>query len=857
MKRLLFVTVLALAATSLLSAQVKGPIVDKILFNAVSQQDVGIKDVAEGRSDVWRYSTDGAAYKALPDEVKSKLDVYDTAGAFYLSLYINPIPNVAPYTYVNSEGKTVFNPMAIQAVRFAMNFLVNRKQVVDNVMVGAGVPMYTPVVPGQPNANRYNLVASKFGFTATGNEKKALADIDAAMQAAANLPENKGKLVKSGSTWTYAGEPVSINFVIRADDPTLRVPEGNYVADQLEKAGFKVNRLMYERAKAFATWRGKDPKAADAWGIYTEAFGGGQTYAFWETSISQMYAPWFAQMPGGGNADFWNYENPSLDKWTSDAANGRVKNAAEYYDDLMKATELGIKEAIRIFVAAQVNYQAANKSRFNTRMAWGIGDGMDKWTLYTADVKPETTGANKGLKVLRMTDFSSASTYFTSAWDPIGPEGFSDTYTSGVTKALSDQEMEANPVTGIMMNLRTQYSGLKTDLDTSVSPPVGKIPVPATAVLWNALNQKWESGYTFNDLNGDGSSFGYVKATAPITAYSTATFALKGGKWHDGRAIDINDYRYALSMPYDISVKKSDSDKVYDESYSGAVSPNLPRTKGVVFNANGSITVYADANYPIDAPQLASLLAPTLMVQASNYGSIVPWEVLEAVKAVVTEGNASNTAYAYNSDSNFTEVDLISQKFVADLKAKLQEFVAKERVPTALKGYVTPAQAVANYKLAIAFIDKHGHAYISNGAFLLDSYDPSNKAGVMTAFRDASYPYAKGYWTTALATRYADVAAINVPAYKKGSNMTVAITVNDKAYPSNVSKAAAAATVTLTLVGDTTTSYKATFVKAGSWQAVIPAKDLDALKPGSYTVVVEAKLGTEAPNSGSASVLIL
>jgi peptide/nickel transport system substrate-binding protein len=855
MKRLLVTLVLVLAATSFVTAQVKGPIIDKILFDAKTQEDIGLKDVAAGRSDFWNYGTSGAAFKALPDDVKAKLDVYNVTGVNFDSLLINPFPNAAPYTVATKEGKTVFNPFAIREVRFAMNYLINRKKIIDEIMVGAGLPMYGPVIPGQPNSTRYDLIASKLGFTPAGNEKKALADIDAAMNAAAAIPENKGKLVKSGQWWTYNGDPVSIKFLIRVDDPTLRLPLGRYVADQIEKAGIKVERAELDRASARKLWGQSDPKDY-LWNLYTEGWGGGQTLAYWESAINLWYAPWYANMPGQGNAGFWNYENPEIDKLTGDATNGRVKDTADYYAKLMRATDLGLKEAVRISVAAQTTYYAANKARFNARMAYGLGDGPDKWSLLTADVKPETTGADKGLKVLRMTAFSAQGTLFMSSWDPIGPSGFGDTYTSIIIKECSDQEAEANPVTGIYMPLRADWSGIKTSIETnSDGSLVGKIPVPSNAVLWNAQDQKWESGYVYKDLKGDGSEYGYEKSDS-ITAYSQATFTFKFGKWHSGRPVDIIDYRYALSLPYDVAFKKGADDKVFEEEYAGSTNPNLIRTKGIVFNANNTITVYGDANYPMDQAQLAGLICPTLMVEGANYGSIVPWEILEAVKAIVTEGNASKTAYSYNSNSDFTEVDLLSQKCVADLKAKLQEFVDTERVPVALQGLVTPAQAVADYKLTMDFITKHGHAYISNGAFILDKYDTTNNTGVLIANRDPSYPYAKGYWTKALASSFARVDAIKVPTFKKGSDLTIGATVSEVAFPANTSKPAAKANVKITLIGDKETSYTAKLVKAGSFEAVIPAKDLAGLKAGSYTIVVEAALGTEAGAVDTANLIV-
>jgi peptide/nickel transport system substrate-binding protein len=851
MKKYPVIVALAVASVCLASAQavVKGPIVDKILFDAKTEQQFGLKDVAYGRSDLWNYATDGAAFKALPEDLKSALDVYGITGANSLSLLVNPYPNAAPYT-VTQGAATLFNPFAIREVRYALNFLIDRKQIVDEIMVGAGVPMYTPVTPGQPNSSRYALIAGKLGFTPSGNQKKALADIDAAMNAAAALPQNKGRLSKNGKWWTFDGAPVSIKFLIRVDDPTLRLPEGRAIADQIEAAGIKVERLEWDRAKCRSLWGQSDPKDY-GWNLYTEGWVGGQTYAFWETSISQMYAPWFANMPGMKNAGFWNYKNDELDRLTSDAANGKVKDAADYYAKLLKAAEIGMKESVRVFIAAQTTFLAANKARFNRRMVYGLGDGLDKWSLYSADVKPETDGT----KVLRMSGFSARGALFMSSWDPVGPSGFEDAYTGIVLKECSDMELEANPVTGLMMPLRASWSGLSTKIEVAADGTVtGKTPVPADAVLWNANNQKWEAGVAYVDLKGDGTSYGY--RAGAVTAFSRGTFTFKLGAWHDGRPVDINDYRYALAFPYDVAVRKSAEDKVYEEEYAGTVNPSLVRTKGVVFNKDGSVTAYGDANYPMDESELAGLLCPSLMVEASNHGAVVPWEILEAIKGIVSEGSASGTVYAYNSNSDYTEVDLLSQKCVADIRRKLKEYADAERLPASLKGFMTPAEAARDYRRAIDFIDRHGHAFISNGGFILDRYDPATNTGVLNANRDPSYPYARGYFASSLATSFARVDAIQVPMYRRGAGLSVGVTVNEVAFPADTARPAARANVKVTLMAAAETSYTARPVKPGSFVAAIPAKDLAALAPGSYTVIVEASLGTEAGSVDTANLIV-
>jgi peptide/nickel transport system substrate-binding protein len=175
-----------------------GPIADKVIYNVVMDQTVAIKDAAEGKTDVFFTGLNGSTYKGIDKNDLAKLDVYAVPSGSW-SLLTNPIPNQAPYVHTLKDGTKVFNPLAIREVRYALNWLIDRKKLVDEVLQGTGEPMMTPMTPGQPGTYKYNLVAANLGMTAQGNEKKAIADITKAMEAAAALPENKGKLVKSSS----------------------------------------------------------------------------------------------------------------------------------------------------------------------------------------------------------------------------------------------------------------------------------------------------------------------------------------------------------------------------------------------------------------------------------------------------------------------------------------------------------------------------------------------------------------------------------------------------------------------------------------------------------------------------------
>jgi hypothetical protein len=100
------------------------------------------------------------------------------------------------------------------------------------------------------------------------------------------------------------------------------------------------------------------------------------------------------------------------------------------------------------------------------------------------------------------------------------------------------------------------------------------------------------------------------------------------------------------------------------------------------------------------------------------------------------------------------------------------------------------------------------------------------------------------------------VDAIQVPPYRKGASLPVAVTVNEVAFPADTARPAARANVKVTLMGAVETSYAARAVKAGSFVATIPAKDIAALAPGSYTVIVEASLGSEAGAVDTANLIV-
>jgi len=840
MKKALIALALVLVVAGSAFAQVKqGPIVDKVIYEVRMDQTLATKDIIEGKADVFFQAVPAIIFRGLKEDEKAKLDLYQVPSGSW-SLMINPIPNKAPYTWTKSDGVTEFNPFAIREIRYAMNWLINRKKLVDEILLGNGDPMFTPMTPGQPGTYKYNLIPAKLGMSATGNEKKAISDIEAAMQAAANLPENKGKLVKKGSFWQYDGKDVTIKFLIRVDDVAGRLPAGRYVADQIEKAGIKVERLERDRsAISFAYY--SNP-ADIQFHLYTEGWGAGATRAWWDVTISQMYAPYYGYMAGGADPANWNYENPEIDRLGMKGLNGQFLTEKEYWEDNLKATTLGLTEACRIYLASQLDTYVANKARFNSRMAYGLGDGLNGWSIRTADVKPETAGVDKGLKVLRVLQFSARGTLFMSSWDPVGVDGFSDVYSGAIVDPCSDPSTFEAPNSAADTALRTKYDfkSIKVAEKLDGDKIVGMIPVPATAIKYDSATKTWKP------------------VGAGLTSRASGTGSYTGGKWHNGQAITFADVMYAGAFTTEWATEDGTGDKFYDASYSSQYVPALEPFKGMVVNKE-QITTYIDYNWPMDINRAASGIA-SVGVKAGNPGrqTVVSWEVYEALALMVAEGAKSKTVYSFSSSEGITEVDVIATNCVADIKAKLEEMIARKHVPASIKAYVTADQAVARYKATLDFIAKYGHAYVSNGPFYISKVDTTTSAITLSAFRD--YPYKSDYWPKQFRMEITRITNVAVPpTATRSSDVKISVSAVSFVYPDTATTALsnkAKVTVALQLADGTEKVYAAKFIKAGSFEAVIPAKDLGALKPGSYTIVIMSSLASEAPSVEPATLVL-
>ena len=96
----------------------KGTYFDKIEFVQYSDESTAIEEVKNGHLDIY--------YSAIPSNIldpesRQELNVFQSTGSTY-GLLVNPAVS----------GK--FNPFSIREVRFALNYMVDRNLIVDEIL---------------------------------------------------------------------------------------------------------------------------------------------------------------------------------------------------------------------------------------------------------------------------------------------------------------------------------------------------------------------------------------------------------------------------------------------------------------------------------------------------------------------------------------------------------------------------------------------------------------------------------------------------------------------------------------------------------------------------------------------------
>ncbi|MEM3022080.1 MAG: ABC transporter substrate-binding protein [Candidatus Bathyarchaeia archaeon] len=670
------------------------------------------------------------------------------------------------------------NPLSIREVRYSINRLIDRGYIVNEILKGYGAPIISPLGPYDPD---YSIVADELEALGIAYDPSSAEESISEAMRLAGAERIDGK-------WAFKGKPIELKLFIRSDDP-IRKAIGETLAFELEGVGFLVDRIFGDLIKAYDLVYGSDPKD-QRWHLYTEGWGRSGFSEYDNVILSQMYSPWYGYMPGFGEPGYWNYRHQRLDEITKRITMGNFTSKEERERLFKEAAILGVGESVRIFLASTVEPYIVSRGIEGVVEDFGAGI-TSRWTLLNARLKGDAGGRMRiGMKQI-----------YQASWNPVG--GLNDVYSRIVWQVIADPDIWSHPHTGKPLPVRASWK-------VESAGPTGRLEVPPDAKVWDPLSEEWKPV-------GEG-----------VKAISKASFDLKYGNWHHGIPMSQADLLYWLYFLFEWGTGEGPGDPTFDPEYTPRAEPSVRALKGVRFLGEGRVEVYVDYWF-FDEDHIASY--------ASLWAS-TPWEIGAAMEKLVVEGRAAFSKSASKARGTGW-LSLIIRSDAELVRGALAGLRSERTIPKPLRGHVSLDDTIKRYDAAIRWIERHGHAVISNGPFYLEGYNPEARTISIKAFKDPSYPIPLGRWGSFEILRTAEVVGAEVPlALAKGGEATMRVRVSVGNEPSWE------ASVGYRIVnprGITIAKGSAKPIEPlGTFEIRLSGEETSALEPGSHILKVFA-----------------
>lgn len=671
-------------------------------------------------------------------------------------LFFGYLINVAEF------NNGVYNPFHNQKVRVALNNLVDRDYLVDDIMNGLAVATITTVNPNLPTFSQIAETARAVEIMASYNEDKAIAQITAGLTEDGCVKGDDGK-------WYYNDEPVNVIAIIRVEDE--RKEMGDYLCDQLEKIGFTVERQYKTSSEASPIWLRSDP-ADGKWNFYTEG---------WiMTAIDREQYSDHAFMY---TETVW--PAPYTRAW-KDNLDPEIRQACL---DMLNSNYKTLEEREQIFAKAELGtYESGFHIWLVTLAApWAWPQGYD----VTVDVIAGVFGSPWWFRTMRAVDADGAPVaggtirianpqMFIEPWNPI--LGSNWLYDSLIYTGTEDPVFLTDPFTGLAVPNWVESADV--EVQAGLSPvavthtdwchltygPATGIDVPVDAWAdWDAANQKF---ITASERFPDG-----AKAQVKLTVHFPADLYTR--KWHDGSNFSLADCVMAFIMNFDRSKPES---AIYDESSVPGFDQFMSTFKGFRIISEDPLVyeVYFDG-LNLDAETIALYNAgiawPVYSQGPAKWDAIAIGIKVEAEKLATFSPDKAETL-------GVDRMNYIAGETLDMLKSALDGALADGYIPyKALEAYVTPDEAKARYQNLENWYAAHSNLWVGTGPMYVDQVDTTAKIVVCKNFADYVYPSDK--WLVYAEPKIADISVSGPATVQIGSKATfnVSLTYEGEVYP--------------------------------------------------------------------------
>lgn len=754
-----------------------GAWVDQIVFTGIDQAEAAVTQLQAGEIDVYAY---GVADAVLFETVKADPNLsYTTAFGSYTEITFNPAGPVF------SDGR--LNPFAVAKIREAMNMLMDRDYLAQEIYGGLGIPKFTSLNANFPDYARYvdtaRLIEAKYAY-----------DLDAANATITAEMTALGAELVDGK-WNYNGAPVVIIGIIRTEDERMQI--GDYVCAQLEAIGFTCDRQYKTRTEASPIWQ----RSVMIDGLFHFYTGGWIT-----TAISRDDATNFGYFytPLGGAIPLWQaYVNTPefydlcVRLWTNDFI-----TMDERGEMFAQAMVLANEDSNRVWLIDQISF---SPQVANLQVTYDLAGGVAGAQIYPYTIR--FAGEEGG--VVRW----AQPGVLIDPWNPIA--GSNWVYDTSVYRATTDWGTIADPYTGLAWPQRIESATVTATTGLPIAKTldwvnlefVDEIAVPADAWAdWDATTQ------TFIPAGEGVTSLVKYTVTYEADLFDKIT-------WHDGSPISVGDFVMGMILTFDLGKPES---AIYDEAQVPTLEALMSYFKGVKIVSTDPLTIetyqdlyYLDAEvglptwYPNYLQGTGSWHALTLGIQAETDGRLA-----------FSSDKADALGVEWMSYISGPSMEIFEGYLAADVAAPVIPYA-----PT-LGQFVTADEAAARFANLQAWYDTRHHFWVGTGPFFLEAVFPVE--GSVTLARYEAYPDASDKWSRFAAPKIAVVDLTGPASVTVGEDATfdVFVTYEDAPYPQ------AEITGVKFLLFDASNNLvatgEATFVADGQYQIVLPTAGLAA-----------------------------
>ena len=722
----------------------KGGWLDMIVIIEEPSADAAISRMEAG--DIQAYFYTVARADILKTVQESENLAYQRSYGSYNEFTFNPVGPTFEAT-----GK--LNPFSSAKVREAMNWLIDRNYIANEVTQGMAVGRLFAFSPYFAEASRYADLVAQWETFYSYNKDKATEVITAEMEAMGATKGADGK-------WMFNDEPVNIVLLIRTEDERRQI--GDYVANELESIGFTCDRQYKPSAEASPIWTGNPNDGL--WHIYTGGWVTTVVPRTEEDNFIDFYAP-----------DGWP-GNPLWDAYTNDPV---------YYEAAMK---LYYREYTTLEERRELFAQVMPGSLLESQRVWTSNRASFTPYLKTVSVTGDLAGGVYTTPMwaltLRYVDQEGGAmtvampSILTNPWNPTNGSNWA--YDMSVIRATQAYGTFSDPWTGLAVPQRIE----KAEVTVQADLPIGASPASADWLTFTTADVIEVPGDAWIDWNPETETFITV-AEAAFTETLTAAVKsvvyypdLSEVKWHDGTPVSLADMIMQYVLIFDRGSEVSD---VYDPAAATTLKNFKNTFKGMrIVSENPIVIEYYTDNWQPDAENNVVSLWPNY-----GYGTGSWYSMAVGLKAEASGETAFSQAKAGEIEKEW--LSYLSGPTIDILKAQLEIAVTENYIPyvATLGKWVTPESATTAWANYAEWVRQRGHFWIGTGPYFIERAFPVEGMVVLKHFAD--FPDMADRWSGYGVPKVAvvDVTAPASMTIGKEATFDVDITFEGEAYPAD------------------------------------------------------------------------